>query len=146
MLAFFRPNLETVVTCDASGVGIGAELSQIQPDDNISPVAFASRSLLSHEKKYSVGELETLVCIYAVEKWDRYLAGRHFYLCTDHRSLTTLLEKPPTQGAKPLRIARSCAKLLRYNYTVTYKKGSSNLVADTLSRMPLTAQGNVYQI
>ena len=29
------------------------ELSQIQPDGNIRPVAFASRSLLAHEKKYS---------------------------------------------------------------------------------------------
>ena len=79
------------------------ELGQIQPDGNIRPVAFASRSLLSHEKKYSIGELETLACIYAVEKWDRYLAGRHL-------------------------------------------KGSSNLMADTLSRIPLTAHGNVSHI
>ena len=145
VLAFFRPDLETIVTCDASGKGVGAELSQIQPDGNIRPVAFASRTLHDHEKRYSVGELETLACIFAVEKWDRYLAGRHFYLYTDHQSLTTLLDKPANHGAKPLRISRWCAKLLRYNYTIKYKKGDANHVADTLSRMPMNPQPDCAQ-
>ena len=86
VLAFYRTDLQTIVTYDASRKGLGAELSQVQPDGTIRPVAFASRSLTEAEKKYSTGELEALACIYAVERWNRYLAGSHFTLYRSYKS------------------------------------------------------------
>lgn len=85
-IAFFNPKAETFVTTDASVVGLGAELLQRQEDGTIRPVAFASRTLLSTERKYSIGELEALACILACAKWDRYLMGKPFVLITDHKS------------------------------------------------------------
>ena len=145
VLAFYRPDLRTIVTCDASRKGLGAELSQVQPDGTIRPVAFASRSLTEAEKKYSTGELEALACIYAVERWDRYLAGSHFTLFTDHISLETLLQQSSHTGIRPLRLSRWAARLVHYSYDVKYKKGGTNIVADMLSRMPLseTDSGNI---
>ena len=55
------------------------------------------------------------------------------------------MDKPANHGAKPLRISRWCAKLLRYNYTIKYKKGDANHVADTLSRMPMNPQPDYAQ-
>lgn len=41
-------------------------------------------------------------------------------------------------GRRPLRIARWSERLLRYNYTVEYRKSSKNQVADALSRLPVS--------
>ena len=45
---------------DASGLGRGALLSQKQEDGTIRPLAFASRTLQTHERNYGVTELEAL--------------------------------------------------------------------------------------
>lgn len=44
-----------------------------------------------------------------------------------------------------MRLTRWAARLLCYNFEVKYKKGDTNIVADTLSRMPLPdmVSGNV---
>ena len=77
---------KTFVTCDASGVAVGAVLSQLR-DGVERLVAFASRALLENERKYSVGEREALACIWACERWHTYLYGRLFILRTDHQAL-----------------------------------------------------------
>ena len=45
---------------DASRLGRGALLSQKQEDGTIRPLAFASRTLQTHERNYGVTELEAL--------------------------------------------------------------------------------------
>ena len=55
----FGPDVEFVLETDASYVGLGAVLSQLQDDKRLHPIAYASRSLHPHEKNYGVTELET---------------------------------------------------------------------------------------
>ena len=40
-------------------------------------------------------------------------------------------------GHQPMRIARWSARLLNYNYSIQYRPGKNNVVADALSRLPL---------
>src|SRR5208283_3828486 len=54
VLAHFDIRRPTQVTTDASAVAIGAVLSQTQLDGTERPVAFASRTLSSTERAYSV--------------------------------------------------------------------------------------------
>ena len=54
-LSMFDPSLPTVVTTDASDVGLGAVLSQVHPDGE-KIVAFASSTLNSAQRGYSVSE------------------------------------------------------------------------------------------
>ena len=68
VLAHFDPQLPTQVTTDASAVAIGAVLSQTQPDGSERPVAYASRTLATAERAYSVSEREELACIWACER------------------------------------------------------------------------------
>lgn len=89
-LAHFSLCAPTLVTCDASGVALGAVLSQIHEGVE-RPVAFASRALTPAEQKYSVGEREALACLWACERWHVYLYGRVFTIRTDHQALTALL-------------------------------------------------------
>ncbi|XP_077538135.1 uncharacterized protein LOC144150167 [Haemaphysalis longicornis] len=131
----FNPDLPVVVTTDASDVGIGAVLQQ-RYGSRLETIAFASRTLSETERKYSVGEREALACLFACEKWHIFLWGRRFTLRTDHQAVVALLAAGDS-GRRPLRISRWSARLLYYNFDIEYCKGSENLVADALSRLPI---------
>ena len=50
-LAMYNPLAETIVTCDASKIGIGDELSQLQYNGEYKTVSFFTRSFQEFEKK-----------------------------------------------------------------------------------------------
>ena len=52
-MAFYDPAKETTLTVDASPVGLGAILSQIQEDGTIRNISYASRTLTPTERRYS---------------------------------------------------------------------------------------------
>lgn len=131
-LAMFDPDLDVVVSTDASHCGLGACLSQVKNGREVL-VSCISRSLSEAERKYSVGEKEALACVWACEKWHVYLWGRRFKLYTDHKALVTLLQKGTDRQS--MRIARWSARLLRYDYEMVYRKGSENIIADAMSRL-----------
>ena len=86
------PNFSTEfnITTDASDVGIGAVLSQVNSNGHDKPISFASRFLSKTEKKWSVTERELLAIIWALSQFCEYVYGRHFKLYTDHLPLTWL--------------------------------------------------------
>ena len=57
---------------------------------------------------------------------------RRFVLRTDHQALTTLLSITGS-GQRPLRLHRWADRLHRYNFSVQYRPGKQNQVADFLS-------------
>ena len=132
ILAHFSPDCQTMVTCDASACAIGAVLSQVQ-DGVERPVAFASRALTPTEQRYSVGEHEALVCVWASERWHLYLYGRHYILRTDHHAVKALLTASGS-GHKPLRLHRWGERLRQYDYEPKFTPGRDNVVANLLSR------------
>lgn len=117
-----------VLTTDASNFAVGAVLSQVH-EGRDHPVAFASRTLNKHEINYSTTEKEALAIMWAVEKFKPYLYGNSFTLVTDHKPLTFI-----KNSTKNLKILRWRLELENYDYTVEYKTGKTNVVADALSR------------
>ena len=85
---FGRPFL---ISTDASNTGIGAVLSQVQEDAEEHPVAYASRTLTSSERNYSVIEKEGLAVVWAVQYFKHYIYGQHITVRTDHKLLHYLL-------------------------------------------------------
>ena len=65
VLAFPDFTKPFVLETDASGKGIGAILSQQEPNMGLKPIAFASRTLQKHEHNYGITELEGLAVIWA---------------------------------------------------------------------------------
>ena len=55
-----------ILQTDASDVGVGAVLSQLDNDGKECPLAFASKSLSPRERNYSVTEKEAYAIVYAV--------------------------------------------------------------------------------
>ncbi|CAH8582717.1 unnamed protein product [Dicrocoelium dendriticum] len=140
VMAIFDETCPTIVSTDASNIGLGAILSQIQ-NGHERVIAYASRKLSAAELSYSAGEKEALACVWACEKWNLFLFGRPFTLRTDHAALTSLLTRG-TNGIRPLRIHRWYARLLTYDFQIKFRPGRENQVADGLSRLPLNETEN----
>lgn len=128
ILAYPDFDLPFILTTDASDYAVGAVLSQLQ--NNIErPIAFASRTLNKAETNYSTIEKEALAIIWAIRKYKPYLFGNQFKLFTDHKPLTFI-----KTSMKNNRILHWRLELENYQYTVEYKQGKANVVADALSR------------
>jgi hypothetical protein len=121
---------EFIVRSDASSEGIGAALMQQGDDGLLHPTLFASRKLMDREKRYSAIERECLALVWAVDKFHRYVFGRHFIVETDHRPLTYLSASKTTSA----RLQRWALALQEYSFTVTPIAGERNHEADVLSR------------
>ncbi|GJT66424.1 retrotransposable element Tf2 [Tanacetum coccineum] len=96
------------------------------------PIDYLSKALSAKHQSYLTYEKEFLVVILALEKWRGYLMDKHFKIKTDHFSLKYLLD----QRVTTLFQAKWLPKLSGYDYEISYKKGSHNVVANALSRVP----------
>jgi hypothetical protein len=120
------------VRTDASDIGLGGVLLQEDDEGVVHPVMYASRKLLDRETRYSTIERECLGVVWSIDKFARYLFGRHFCLETDHRPLTYLKLSKSSNG----RLMRWALALQDYSFTVVPIAGSVNH-ADVLSRLPV---------
>ncbi|CAF1149257.1 unnamed protein product, partial [Brachionus calyciflorus] len=120
-----------ILATDASGIGIGAILSQLDENNQERVIAYASRSLKPAERNYSATELECLAIVWAVENFRHYLYGRKFKIYSDHNPLVYL----DNTKNKSARINRWRTELADYDKEIIYKKGTKNTNADALSRM-----------
>ena len=115
---------------DASGIGIGAVLSQQGTDGAEHPVAYYSRKLLPRETRYTVSEQECLAVVEAIKHFKVYLTGAEFTVMTDHSSLIYLDKLKDENG----RLTRWALALQPYMFKVYHRPGKCNANADGLSR------------
>ncbi|KAJ3684733.1 hypothetical protein LUZ61_013897 [Rhynchospora tenuis] len=121
------PNFDNpfIVECDASGSGIGAVLHQ-----GDRPLAFFSRPIPPHHAKLAAYERELIGLVKAIQHWRPYLWGRAFTVRTDHYSLKFLLD----QRLSTIPQHHWVSKLFGFDFSVEYRPGRFNTVADALSR------------
>ena len=142
ILGYPSPNREFIVTTDASTGsadqkepgGVGAVLSQIDPEKGEVIIDYASRSLRPFEKNYSAFMLEAAAASWGLDHWYVYLYNApKITLYCDHKPL----EKLTSRQTKTLN--RLQDQMMRFNFTIKYKEGKENTVADSLSRNPVDA-------
>ena len=131
-LTYFNPTKPTILQVDASQSALGAALIQ---GDKI--VAYASKSLTETEGRYANIEREMLACVFGAERFHTYIFGQHFQIQSDHKPLETITKKPLTSA--PARLQRMLLRLQRYDYEMVYRPGKEMVLADSLSRLPSTA-------
>ena len=125
-----------ILDTDASDMGIGAVLLQVQEDGSERVIAYASRVLTKPERRYCVTRRELLAVVSFVQHFRPYLLGKHFLLWTDHGSLTWLSNFKEPEGL----LARWLERLQEYNFTIAYLPGKKQN-PDSLSRRPCTHCG-----
>ena len=132
------PNLLKPFTLctDASGVGLGAVLSQEDHNGLDRPVAYYSRGLTKAEKNYSTTELECLAVVAAVKRFANYLESLPFNVITDHRSLLYLDKMKHSMSS----LTRWSLSLQPFVFNVIHRAGSMHGNADGLSRMISTVK------
>ena len=129
-LAYFDPQKQCKLITDASDYGVGAVLTQ-EHNGIDKPVAFASRSLTTLEKKYATMEKECLALVFGVQKFHIYLYGKPFDAYVDHKPLESLNNCNKRASA---RIERWLMILQSYKFNIIHKPGREN-IADCLSRL-----------
>ncbi|XP_042032774.1 uncharacterized protein LOC121779504 [Salvia splendens] len=110
---------------DACDFGIGAVLMQ-----EGHPLAFFSKKLGPRRRSASTYHKELYAIVEAVQKWRQYLLGREFVIRSDQKSLKELLQQVIQTPEQQLYVR----KLMGYKFTIEYKSGAANRVADALSR------------
>ncbi|GKC30489.1 ty3-gypsy retrotransposon protein [Tanacetum coccineum] len=115
-----------VVEADASGDGIRAVLLQ-----NNRPISYFSRKLGPRMRMAATYQKELFAIVKAVYKWRQYLIGRWFIIRTDHKSIKELMQQVIQT---PLQ-QKYVRKLMGFDFSIEYKPGASNQVADALFRM-----------
>lgn len=133
----FDYRLPIVIDTDASGTCLGAVLLQPHPSLNsgtktaLHPVAYDSHKLTPTQSRYSAQEREMLAIVHALQTWKYWVEGSpSIVVRTDHESLASVRSKPDLPG----RMLRFLDIVEHFGPKIFYRKGSTNVVPDWLSR------------
>ena len=110
---------------DASDVAIGGVLMQ-----EGHPVAYESRKLNETEQRYTVHEKEMTAVVHCLRTWRHHILGSKFVVYTDNVANSYF----QTQNKLSPKQARWQEFLAEFDFSLEYKPGKINTVADALSR------------
>jgi transposase InsO family protein len=119
------------VVTDGCATGIAGLVSQGEDWQTAPIAAFYSAKLNSAQQNYAVHEIELLAGVETMLRHRNILQGAKFIWYTDHKALIHLLKQKNLTG----RQARWMEKISEFDFEVVYVSGSSNVLADALSRI-----------
>jgi hypothetical protein len=118
-------NLPFILETDASGTGLGSVIMQ-----EGRPIAYYSSSLCPRNALLSTYEKEAMAIIESLKCWRHYFLGNKLIIRTDQQSLKFMTDQRVASSIQH----KLMLKLLEFDFTLEYKQGKENVVADTLSR------------
>ncbi|QRW26175.1 Retrotransposable element Tf2 protein [Rhizoctonia solani] len=132
VLIHSNPELPYYLETDASGVAMGAILSQQGSDNRLHPIAYMSKSFSGAEANYNTHNKELLAIIKALEEWRIFLEAtdKPIQVFTDHRNLEYWMQARTFNR----RHARWRIFLSDFNFEIHYRPGKQLGKPDALSR------------
>ncbi|QRV98260.1 Retrotransposable element Tf2 protein [Ceratobasidium sp. AG-Ba] len=126
------PEKPFILETDASGVAIGAILSQRGEDGYLHPIAYLSKSYNDAQRNYDTANKELLAIVESLKHWRIYLEGtiQPITVFTDHRNL----ERWKNAETFNQRHARWHMELASFNFEIHYRPGKMSTKPDALSR------------
>ncbi|KAL2088699.1 hypothetical protein ACEWY4_015598 [Coilia grayii] len=122
-----------LLAVDACDYGAGAVLLQPGVDGINHPVCYFSKKFSHPQRSYSTIEKEALALVLAVQHFEVYLgASQNIIVYTDHDPLKFLWRMRNANQ----RLMRWSLILQPFNLEIKHIRGTDNVVADALSRVP----------
>ena len=131
ILGFPREDGLWYLDTDASDVGTGAVLSQVQ-DEEERVIAYVSTSLEGSEQRYCTARKELLAVVRALKHFKCYLYGQKITVRTDNSAVSWLHRSKDPVGQP----ARWIEVIDTYDITFQHRPGRKHGNADALSRYP----------
>ncbi|WMV08277.1 hypothetical protein MTR67_001662 [Solanum verrucosum] len=134
-LTLANPAWPKIVEIDASNMGYGGILKQINPHDKHEYlIRFHSGKWSDAQRKYATVAHEMLTIVKCVLKFQDDLYNQKFMIKIDAQSVKYRFDKDFKHDASKLMFARWQAQLTPFDFETLYKKGSDNSLPDFLSR------------
>ena len=131
-------NKKIYLTSDASQIGVGAWLGQLDERGELMPVICASKKFNNTQQRWPATKRELYAVMWAMNKFRQYLIGRHFIARVDHKPLVSLLKNKSTMLTEGW-----LETIMQYTFTTEYLPGEENGMADALSR---SSEGEINAI
>ena len=131
ILGFPREDGLWYLDTDASDVGTGAVLSQVQ-DEEERVIAYVSKSLEGSEQRYCTARKELLAVVRALKHFKCYLYGQKITVRTDNSAVSWLHRSKDPVGQP----ARWIEVIDTYDITFQHRPGRKHGNADALSQYP----------
>ena len=103
-LYFFQYDRDTILCTDASDIGAGGYLYQVDKEGREYPIAFASKSFSKQQRRWATPDKEAFAIYYCVKKFSHYLRDIHFTIKTDHKNLL-YIDKYPDAKIRRYKLA-----------------------------------------
>ena len=133
-LTYFNMTRPTQLCTDASRQGVGFVLQQQSNARQWTLVQAGSHFLTPAESRYAVIKLKLLTVTWSVIKCKMFLSAlQHFQVVTDHSLLVPILNNHCLDEIENPCLQRLCTKLMAYNFTALWCKGSTNTMPNALS-------------
>ena len=123
------------LTTDASNSAVWSVLAETVGDTE-KVVAYASRVLNKTERRWPAYDKELWAIVWSIRHFRQYLVGGHFEVFTGHKPLVNIPQSIKVENDATGRRGRWAVELSSYDFSVTYKRGTTNTNADALSRRP----------
>ena len=129
ILAFPTTTDPYIIDCNASNVGQGAVVSQIQNCEE-KVICYFSRFFSRAERNYCVTRREVLAVVNVIKHFHHYIYGNGFTIRTDHGSMRWLLNFKILDE----QLARMLIFLLAYDLSIQHRADRLHSNCDALPR------------
>ena len=133
VMCYPRFDREFIVYTDASNIGVGGVLSQVDELGQEKVIAYASRTFHGAEKNWSTTEKEAYAIVWALDYFSAYIFGQKVIVYSGHRALQWLRNMKTPNG----KLARWLLRLEEFDYEIIHKPGHLMQHVDALSRAPV---------
>lgn len=134
----FDPKLPTNLETDASDRAYAGVITQLHPDGIWYPVLWYSHKFKDEETRWNIAEKELYAIVYAIKRYPYLLQPMHVDVYTDHRNLARFMLT--TKLTSRLGRWYDDINASGVNFTIQYRPGNENTVADALSRYGMDAK------